>query len=186
MTIRLGLANDHDQIQIIWLMEEAASWLRNKGTDQWARPWPSRSARDARICADISEGKTWIAWDGDTPAATITSEETAHQPLLSEWDDGEPAAYVHRLVVARRYGGRSVGSSLLNWAGAGRCRATEQSGSGSTSGRQTKPCTDTTCVRVSHSSANAGMPSILQVPFSRRQRTRSLTSIAICRLRRLP
>ena len=117
MTLRLSLANDHHWKLIIRLVEETAAWLRSKDTDQWARPWPTREARDARIWADITGRKTWIAWDGDTPAATITSEKRAEPPLSSEWVDDEPAAYVHRLVVARSYGGRGLGSSLLNWAG---------------------------------------------------------------------
>jgi len=186
MTFRLGLANDHDHNQIIRLVEEAASWLRNKGTDQWARPWPSCSARDARICADISEGKTWIAWDGDTPAATITSEETAHQPLLSEWDDGEPAAYVHRLVVARRYGGRGLGSSLLNWAGR---RAAQGYGA-----RWIRIDVWKTNKTLHKYYVRQGFTFVRQCrdaeypsgALSRRQRTRSLTSIAICQPRRLP
>lgn len=117
MTFRLGLAKDHDCNVIIRLVDEAADWLRNKDTDQWSKPWPSRAARDARILADIRAGRTWIARDGETPAATITSKEVADQALAGEWVDDEPAAYVRRLVVARPYGGRGLGLSLLNWAG---------------------------------------------------------------------
>jgi GNAT superfamily N-acetyltransferase len=117
MTFGLGLAKDHDCNLIIRLVEEAAAWLRSKGTDQWAKPWPSRAARDARILADIRAGRTWIARDGDNPAATITSRDMVDQALAGEWIDDEPAAYVRRLVVARSYGGCGLGSGLLNWAG---------------------------------------------------------------------
>src|SRR6266446_7448898 len=117
MGFRVRLANDQHKRRIIRLLDETAAWLRNKDTDQWARPWPDRAARNERIMADIAEGKTWIAWDGDILAGTITSEETANPPLSNEWDDDEPAAYVHRLAVARSHAGRGLGSSLLNWAG---------------------------------------------------------------------
>ncbi len=117
MTFHLGLAKDHDCRLIIRMVDQAAAWLRNKDTDQWAKPWPSRAARDARILAAITQGKTWIARDGDTPAATITSEDMADQALAGEWNDGEPAVYVRRLVVARTYGGCGLGSRLLSWAG---------------------------------------------------------------------
>jgi len=117
MTFRLGLAKDYDCNVIIGLVEEAAAWLRNKDTDQWSKPWPSRAARDARILADIRAGRTWIVRDGDSPAATITSKEAADQALAGAWVGDEPAAYVRRLVVARPYGGCGLGSGLLNWAG---------------------------------------------------------------------
>jgi ribosomal protein S18 acetylase RimI-like enzyme len=117
MTLRLSLANDHHWELIIRLVEEAAAWLRSKNTDQWSRPWPTRAARDARIWADLTAEKTWILWDGDLAVATITSEEKADPLLSAEWPDGDPAAYVRRLVVARNYAGRRLGSWLLDWAG---------------------------------------------------------------------
>jgi GNAT superfamily N-acetyltransferase len=118
MTLRLSLAHDHHLKRVIRLVDEAAAWLRHhKDTDQWARPWPTAAARNARIRADIMAGKTWLAWDGDIPVATITSEATADPLLSHEWDDDEPAAYVHRLVVARSHSGRDLGSNLLNWVG---------------------------------------------------------------------
>jgi GNAT superfamily N-acetyltransferase len=101
---------------IIELIEDAAAWLRGKGTDQWARPWPNRAGRNSRILTSLSQGKTWIGWDNGIPAATITSdpEEDPYWP-----DDlrREPAVYVHRLVVGRPYQGAGLGAALLDWAG---------------------------------------------------------------------
>jgi hypothetical protein len=34
---------------ILGLTEEAVDWLRDKGTSQWAKPWPDESRRDLRI-----------------------------------------------------------------------------------------------------------------------------------------
>lgn len=101
---------------VISLIEEAADWLPTKGTDQWARPWPSLAARDGRILADLRAGRTWIGWDEDTPAATITADPS---PNLA-WPDKfrrEPAVYVHRLVVSRPYSRAGLGAQLLDWAG---------------------------------------------------------------------
>lgn len=112
----LRLAAEDDMPEVISLIEEAADWLRTKNTDQWARPWPNRAGRDSRIRADIHRGKTWIGWDNAVPAATITvdPDEDSHWP-----DDlrRDPAVYVHRLVVGRRYKGAGLGAALLDWAG---------------------------------------------------------------------
>jgi GNAT superfamily N-acetyltransferase len=101
------------------LIDEASAWLRTKGTDQWAEPWPSRSARDERVRRDLAAGKTWFVRDGDTLAATVTVAEQAipHVWEGSEADLSEPAVYVHRLVTARRYSGLGLGAELVDWAG---------------------------------------------------------------------
>jgi GNAT superfamily N-acetyltransferase len=103
---------------IIGLIDEAAAWLRTKGTDQWVRPWPTRSDRDGRILTSLGQGKTWICWDRHVPAATLTADPD-HDPY---WDSEHSpptraAIYVHRLVVARRYSGMGLGGSLLDWVG---------------------------------------------------------------------
>jgi GNAT superfamily N-acetyltransferase len=101
---------------IIRLIDEAAAWLRTKNTDQWAKPWPNRAGRDSRILADLRLGKTWIVWDGSTPAATITAS-AGDDPY---WPDDlrcDPAVYVYRLVVSRPYSGVGLGAALLDWSG---------------------------------------------------------------------
>jgi GNAT superfamily N-acetyltransferase len=100
---------------VIGLIEDAACWLRSRGFDQWARPWPSEAGRNSRVRAGIEARKTWICWDHDTPSATLTADPE-HDPYWT----GElhsPAVYVHRLVVSRQYAGIGLGASLINWAG---------------------------------------------------------------------
>jgi ribosomal protein S18 acetylase RimI-like enzyme len=114
--LALRRAVDSDFAAIIDLNEEASRWLRTKDTDQWAQPWPNRRQRDQRIMAAIRAGRTWIAWDGDQPAATITASP-ADNGIWPEESRDEPAVYVSRLVVSRRYAGRALGAQLLDWAG---------------------------------------------------------------------
>lgn len=102
---------------VIRLIEEAAAWLRTKGTDQWAHPWPTLTDRNARLYEGLAQGKTWIAWNRNIPAATITAEETANPKLWKELEVEEPAVYVNRLVVGRGYAGRGLGAAMLDWAG---------------------------------------------------------------------
>ncbi len=114
LTLRRATAHELDVI--ISLIEDAASWLGTKNTDQWKRPWPDREARDKRVLADLDQERTWLVWDGSTAAATITadSDEDLRWP---ERCRKYPAIYVQRLVVGRPYAGVSLGAELLDWAG---------------------------------------------------------------------
>jgi GNAT superfamily N-acetyltransferase len=114
--INLHRATAADMTVVIRLIEEAAEWLRRKGTDQWARPWPNRAGRDSRILESLDQGKTWVGWDNGVPAATITADRDDDP----HWPDNlrrQPAIYVHRLVVGRPYRGVGLGGALLDWAG---------------------------------------------------------------------
>jgi GNAT superfamily N-acetyltransferase len=103
---------------IVSLIDEAAMWLGTKDTDQWKRPWPTRADRDGRIQTALSAGKTWICWDREEPAATLTSDLEDDPYWASEYSRTvSRAVYVHRLVVARRYAGLRLGASLLDWTG---------------------------------------------------------------------
>jgi GNAT superfamily N-acetyltransferase len=118
----LRLAAPGDLNEVRWLVDQATEWLtRSKGTDQWAKPWPTREARDRRLLAGIRHGRTWIVWDDDVPVATITvaarSEHTVWSRLDPGCDPSDPAVYAHRLITARDYAGRGLGADLIDWAG---------------------------------------------------------------------
>jgi GNAT superfamily N-acetyltransferase len=106
------------------LVREAAEWLRtSKDTDQWANPWPDRAGQRERILNDLLKGKTWIIWDGTTAAATITVDteeplDLNEQPVWPTHKRHEPALYVRRVIVSRRYAGLGLGAALLDWAAA--------------------------------------------------------------------
>lgn len=118
----LRLATPADLHEVRWLVDEAADWLgKNKDTDQWARPWPTREARDRRVLAGLKQGKTWIVWDGDVPAATVTIETAADPAVWSgpgcTCDPSDRAVYAHRLITARDYAGSGIGAELIDWTG---------------------------------------------------------------------
>lgn len=114
LTLRHADLDDHDVI--VGLIDAAAEWLRTKNTDQWSQPWPSEEDRRHRILHDLIAGKTWIAWDDGTPAATITTDP-AQNPVWPAGSRDEPAVYVTRIVVSRAFAGRGLGAALLDWAG---------------------------------------------------------------------
>jgi GNAT superfamily N-acetyltransferase len=66
---------------------------------------------------NIRAGETFIVWDDDTPAATITVARWANPDLWAPEEAAEPALYAHKLTVARAYAGRGLGVELLDWAG---------------------------------------------------------------------
>ncbi len=116
--LRLDLcpARLHDLGAVSGLLKEASLWLRTKHTDQWAEDWPSEDARRQRVRAAIRAGRTWIAWDAVAAAATVTASPNDHG-IWPEENRRDPAVYVRRLVVSRRYAGLGLGAQLLDWAG---------------------------------------------------------------------
>lgn len=120
----LRLARETDFDAILGLIAGASAWLAGKGTDQWQRPWPDRSSRDARILAAIRAGKTWVLAEDEEAAATITADwQGRPAPGLPElWSAAErarPAVYAHRMAVRRdpRHQGHGLGGQLLDVLG---------------------------------------------------------------------
>src|ERR1700687_4877963 len=95
----LRRAGARDLHVIVGLIDTAADWLRTKNTDQWAQPWPSEEDRSHRILRDLRARKTWIAWAGGSPAATITADPRDN-PIWPIETRQERAVYVCRLVVS--------------------------------------------------------------------------------------
>jgi GNAT superfamily N-acetyltransferase len=116
--LRLDLcrARPHDLGAVSGLLREALLWLRTKRTDQWAEDWPSEDIRRKRVRAAIRAGRTWIAWDTQVAAATVTTSPN-HHGIWPEENRRDPAVCVRRLVVSRRYAGLGLGAQLLDWAG---------------------------------------------------------------------
>jgi predicted N-acetyltransferase YhbS len=113
LTIRSATPSDYPVI--LTLIDAAAKWLSTKGTDQWREPWPDEPGRNARVLDDLRRGKTWLAEDGATVAATITLDPADNGVWPAE-RRREPAVYLRRLIVDRRYRGLNVGAKLLDWA----------------------------------------------------------------------
>jgi GNAT superfamily N-acetyltransferase len=106
---------------VLGLIEDARGWLWMKDTDQWATPWPDEKSRDAKVLKGLQGLKTWIVWDGDIPAATVTITTRKNGAVWSKpactCDLAERAVFVHRLITARKYAGSGLGAELIDWAG---------------------------------------------------------------------
>jgi GNAT superfamily N-acetyltransferase len=118
--LRLGMPSDLAAVS--GLVQEAAEWMRtSKHTDQWASPWPDRFRQYERMLNDLLKGKTWLVWDSDAVAATITVDtnepvDLNEQPVWPEHERHRSALYVRRVIVGRRYAGLGLGTALLDWA----------------------------------------------------------------------
>lgn len=115
--MRIVPAAPRDLEALIAFRDEAARWLADQGIDQWSEPWPSEDLMVAGMLRNIEGGETFIVWDGETPAATITVNRWAKPDLWTEAERAEPALYAHKATVARAYAGQHLGAELLDWAG---------------------------------------------------------------------
>ncbi|WP_329411566.1 GNAT family N-acetyltransferase [Streptomyces sp. NBC_00704] len=111
-------AEPHDVAKLLAFREEAASWLRALGSDQWSRPYPAD-----KLLATIEAGTVFMLRDGHTTAGTITLTPDAEDGLWTDEELTEPSMFVNKLTVAREYAGQNLGGRLLDWAGDRACRA---------------------------------------------------------------
>jgi len=114
-----------DLFAVLELIVEAKLWLPSKKTNQWSKDWADQKGRKRsdRVQASLEDERTWIVTvehEKQTYAvATVTIEPKANaNPLV--WDRpgdlDDSAAYLSRLVVARRFAGLRIGADLLDWA----------------------------------------------------------------------
>jgi GNAT superfamily N-acetyltransferase len=108
----ITLAEPHDVSKLLSFREEAATWLRKLGSDQWSRPYPAD-----KLLETIEAGTVFMLRDGHTTAGTITLTPDAEEGLWTADELAEPSMFVNKLTVAREYAGRNLGGRLLDWAG---------------------------------------------------------------------
>ena len=115
--MRITRANPDDLDTLIAFRDQAAAWLASKGIDQWQEPWPTEDLMVEGMLRNVEAGETFIVWDDDTPAATITINRWAKPELWTPKEAAEPALYAHKVTVDRAHGGQGLGAELLDWAG---------------------------------------------------------------------
>ena len=115
--MRIAQAVPDDLETLIAFRDQAANWLAARGIDQWSEPWPSDDLMVDGMLRNIQAGETFIVWDDDKPAATITINRWAKPELWTEQERAEPALYAHKVTVDRAYRGEGLGAELLDWAG---------------------------------------------------------------------
>lgn len=108
ITVRQALAGEAAMIQ--GMLEEAAAWVDALGVVMWDEDELAPESVDREVAA----GLFFIA-DVDGEAAGAVRFQLADQLF---WPDltGDHSAFIHRLVVRRRYKGHGVSAALMRWA----------------------------------------------------------------------
>ena len=119
--LQIARASAQHLDEVLGLIDDARSWLWTKDTDQWDKPWPDPAARNERVLAGLRNKKTWIVWDGNIAAATITITTRRNNAVWARpactANLAERAVFVHRLITSRKYAGLGLGAELIDWAG---------------------------------------------------------------------
>jgi GNAT superfamily N-acetyltransferase len=106
MDVRRARPEDLDQVTS--LLEEARAWLHARGIQQWPTTYPR-----SLLTTDIAQGEVYLAHVNGEPAGTLTLQWSGE----TVWEHAsQDAAYVHRLVVRRKFAGQGIGLELLRWA----------------------------------------------------------------------
>jgi MFS family permease/GNAT superfamily N-acetyltransferase len=114
---RLRRATPGQQTIVIHLLETAAEATRadnesSRGTVLWRSP-----EVQGRIIDALSEGRTWIAWNGELAVATVTINKSGNSELWSEVARKTDAIYLQWFAVNREYANTKLAADLINWAG---------------------------------------------------------------------
>ena len=108
VTVRQAMPPDAAAVQDMF--EEAARWVDALGVVMW----DEGELDPGRMVREIAAGQFFIAEiDGDPAGAVrFQLEDRLFWPDLA----GDDSAFIHRLVVRRRYKGHGVSIALMHWA----------------------------------------------------------------------
>lgn len=112
LPIRRAVPGDVDAVSA--LLEKAAVWLAERGSDQWQGPAIRRQEFVAR---DIAWETVHVVEVDGQVTGTITVDEMADSDFWKPADDVKAALYVHRMAVSRELTGIGLGSAMLDFAG---------------------------------------------------------------------
>ena len=108
ITVRQAQAADTALVQN--MLEEAAMWVDALGVIMWEEG----ELAPGRVDSEIADGLFFIAEVSGDPAGVVKFqlEDRLFWPDLIE----DESAFIHRLVVRRRFKGLGVSTALMQWA----------------------------------------------------------------------
>jgi len=110
--LRVVRAQLHESDEVAAILAEAAAWADARHGAVWIE---SELAIE-RIRDDVLRGEFFLGRIADEAIAALRYQCVDREFWPDSIDD--PAAYVHRLAVRRRYAGLGVAAALLAWAAA--------------------------------------------------------------------
>jgi GNAT superfamily N-acetyltransferase len=99
-----------DAVVIQRMLAEAATWVDALGVVMW----DEGELDPGRVVREVAAGQFFIAEVDGEPAGAVRFqlEDQLFWPDLQ----GDDSAFIHRLVVRRRYKGIGVSTTLMEWA----------------------------------------------------------------------
>jgi len=112
-TITVRQAQTADATLVQDMLEEAAKWVDALGEIMWEEG----ELAPGRVDDEIAAGLFFIAEMNSDPAGAVKFqlEDRLFWPDLSQ-ENQDDSAFIHRLVVRRRYKGLGISSALMKWA----------------------------------------------------------------------
>jgi len=112
-TITVRQAQTADATLVQDMLEEAAKWVDALGEIMWEEG----ELAPGRVDDEIAAGLFFIAEMKSDPAGAVKFqlEDRLFWPDLSQ-ENQDDSAFIHRLVVRRRYKGLGISSALMKWA----------------------------------------------------------------------
>ncbi|MCL1910528.1 MAG: GNAT family N-acetyltransferase, partial [Kiritimatiellaeota bacterium] len=100
---------------VIEIIDEAKSFLKSNGVDQWQKGYPNREA----IEGDIVNGEGYVLADDDgevvgTAMVTFDGEKSYESLVGGEWLTHGAYAVVHRIAVSDKTKGRGLAGLMLD------------------------------------------------------------------------
>jgi GNAT superfamily N-acetyltransferase len=109
-TVTVRQAQPSDAAVVQDMLEEAARWVDALGVVMW----DEGELSSERVDGEIAAGQFFIADVSGDPAGAMKFQ--LEDRLF--WPDliGHESAFIHRLVVRRRYKGTGISNALIQWA----------------------------------------------------------------------
>jgi GNAT superfamily N-acetyltransferase len=111
VTVTIRQAKPPDALVVEEMLVEAARWVDALGEVMWN----TGELAPERIANEVAAGQFYLAMADEEPGGVIRFqlEDTLFWPDLPP---DHTSAFVHRLVVRRRYKGQGISTALLRWA----------------------------------------------------------------------
>ena len=111
--VKFRQATKEDISAIMAIIEQAQSYLKEKGVDQWQNNYPNEEI----IGLDIKQGMSFVltieAAIAATAAISFDGESTYDSIYEGSWLNQEPYAVIHRIAADSSVRGRGVSSEIL-------------------------------------------------------------------------
>lgn len=108
MILDVSLATGSDVRALYSILQDTATWLKQKGIEQW-----TNLKSESDFSDDVARGLVFKIKADGVLVGTVTLTPRRDPYWL---DDGVSALYLHKIAIQREFKGRHLGGAVLNWA----------------------------------------------------------------------